>query len=551
MSPDAEEGLGDPIRVLFVDDEEHLVEFAARYLEKLREAFVVDTETSAADALDRLDREGTPDCIVSDYRMPGIDGLEFLEAVREDHPDVPFVLSTGKGSEEVASEAISAGVTDYLRKDTGTDQYAVLANRIENAVAQRRTEQALAERERRLAARRDELATLDRINAVIEGIIGDLVAAATREEIERTVCERLAASELYGFAWIAERDASGDLAVRTGAGIDDTDLEGSGVTADGGAITRPAERALETGRVEVLDAAPESVAEEPPAPDGHADRSVAAIPLTHENLVYGVLAVYAARQNAFSERERTGFAVLGRVAGFAINATQNVQLLLSDTAVALAIRVTDGPAFATSLTERLDCRYRLDGVVPGADGTVLQYVAVEGVTPERVLERAEESELVTEARPVTEREAGGVFELAVTDSPVSTLNEVGSTVREYTAEDGEAQVVAEIAADADVRTVIDAFERAYPDSELLSKRTVELPLRTEGTFRQALDERLTRKQRSALRAAYFAGYYDWPRESTAEQVASSMGVTSPTLHKHLRKAQRELVRSFLEDDPDS
>ncbi|WP_049900422.1 bacterio-opsin activator domain-containing protein [Halococcus agarilyticus] len=551
MSSDAEEGVTDPIRVLFVDDEERLVEFAARYLEDLREAFVVDTETSAADALDRLDREGPPDCIVSDYRMPRIDGLEFLEAVREEHSNVPFVLSTGKGSEAVASEAISAGVTDYLRKDTGTDQYAVLANRIENAVAQRRAEQALAERERRLAAQRDELATLDRINAVIEGIIGDLAAAATRAEIERTICERLAASTLYGFAWIAERGAGGDLAVRTGAGVGDTDLDELGVAADGGAATAPAERALETGRVEVLDATHEPLAEGCHAATDHEHRSVAAIPLTHESLVYGVLAVYADRRNAFSEREQSGFAVLGEIAGFAINATQNAQLLLSDTAVALEIRVTDGPAFATLLTERLDCRYRLDGVVPGAEGTVLQYVVVEGAAPERVLEVADESALVAEARLVTEREAGGVFELAITDSPVSALIEVGSTVREFTAENGEAQVVAEIAADTDVRTVIDAFERAYPDSVLLSKRTVELPLRTEGTFRQALDERLTQKQRSALRAAYFAGYYDWPRGSTAEQVASSMGITSPTLHNHLRKAQRELARTFLEDDPDA
>ena len=547
MSSNVGGDVTDPVRVLFVDDEERVVEFAARYLADLREGFGVVTETSAADALDRLDRERTPDCIVSDYRMPEMDGIAFLERVREDHSEIPFILMTGKGSETVASEAISVGVTDYLRKDTGTDQYTMLANRIENAVAQRRAEQALAERERRLAAQRDELATLDRINAVIQEIVRELAAAATREEIEQTVCERLAGSELYGFAWIAERGANGDLAMRTGAGIDD-DL---GVATDGGAATEPAERAFETGAVETLDATDEPIAEGSPAATDHEHRSVAAIPLDHESVVYGVLTVYAARRNAFSERERSGFAVLGEIAGFAINATQNAQLLLSDTAVALELSVTDGSAFAVELTDRLDCGYSLEGVVPGAEGTVLQYVAVDGAAPDRVLDVADESALVTGARLVTERETGGVFEFAVTDSPVSVLTEVGGTVRECTAENGTARVVAEIATDTDVHTVIDAFEASYPGSELLSKRTVELPLRTEGTFRRALDERLTQKQRAALRAAYFAGYYDWPRESTAEQVANSIGVTSPTLHKHLRKAQRELVRSFLEDDPGS
>ena len=60
-------------------------------------------------------------------------GIELLETVREEYDDFPFILFTGKGSEEIASEAISAGVTDYLQKG-GTDKYTILANRVVNAV---------------------------------------------------------------------------------------------------------------------------------------------------------------------------------------------------------------------------------------------------------------------------------------------------------------------------------------------------------------------------------------------------------------------------------
>jgi PAS domain S-box-containing protein len=81
--------------------------------------------------------------------MPGENGIEFLEAVREEYPDLPFILYTGKGSEEVASDAISSGVTDYLQKGSGTDQYTVLANRITNAVEAYRTQR---ERRRQLNA---------------------------------------------------------------------------------------------------------------------------------------------------------------------------------------------------------------------------------------------------------------------------------------------------------------------------------------------------------------------------------------------------------------
>jgi len=132
----------EPIQLLHVDDEADLVELAATFLEREREDFDVSTATNAAKGLDHLAVESV-DCIVSDYDMPGMDGLEFLEAVREDHPNLPFILFTGRGSEEIASEAISAGVTEYLNEGTGTDQYTVLANRIDNAVSQYRAERDL------------------------------------------------------------------------------------------------------------------------------------------------------------------------------------------------------------------------------------------------------------------------------------------------------------------------------------------------------------------------------------------------------------------------
>ena len=135
--------VSDTIRVLHVDDEPGFAELAAEFLERAEDTFVVETATDATEGMARLDA-GDVDCVVSDYEMPGMNGIEFLAAVREDHPDLPFVLFTGKGSEEVASDAISAGVTDYLRKGSGTDQYELLANRISNAVSQVRAEKRLA-----------------------------------------------------------------------------------------------------------------------------------------------------------------------------------------------------------------------------------------------------------------------------------------------------------------------------------------------------------------------------------------------------------------------
>jgi PAS domain S-box-containing protein len=120
------------VRVLHVDDDERFLSLSGEMLGEVAPEVEVVTATDAEAGLALLD-ERSIDCVVSDYSMDGTDGIEFLSTVRERDPDLPFILFTGHGSEEVASDAISAGVTDYLQKGTG-DEYRLLANRIESAV---------------------------------------------------------------------------------------------------------------------------------------------------------------------------------------------------------------------------------------------------------------------------------------------------------------------------------------------------------------------------------------------------------------------------------
>ena len=127
MTPD------DTIHVLLVDDDTELLETVGTMLRQ-RDGVIVTTESSVAEALDTFD-ESFVDCIVSDYDMPGMDGLDFLTAVRWHSTDVPFIVTTAHGNERVASEAVRSGATDYIVKEG--DWIETLADHVQSAVVAR------------------------------------------------------------------------------------------------------------------------------------------------------------------------------------------------------------------------------------------------------------------------------------------------------------------------------------------------------------------------------------------------------------------------------
>jgi PAS domain S-box-containing protein len=128
----------DSCRLLHVDDDPSILSLTEAFLDRELDCAVTTvTETSVEAALDRLAADEI-DCIVSDYDMPEMDGLAFFEALRDREVDAPFVLYTGKGSEEIASQALNAGVTGYFQKG-GPEQLRRLANRVRQAIEESRT----------------------------------------------------------------------------------------------------------------------------------------------------------------------------------------------------------------------------------------------------------------------------------------------------------------------------------------------------------------------------------------------------------------------------
>jgi PAS domain S-box-containing protein len=139
---------GNRIPLLYVDDEPDLLSLGKLFLER-GDNFLVDTAQSAREALGQLQNH-TYECVISDYQMPEIDGIRLLKIIHSRYPDLPVILFTGKGREEVVIAAINAGAAYYIQKGgDASSQFYELGHKIRSAVEKRHIEKALKASEER------------------------------------------------------------------------------------------------------------------------------------------------------------------------------------------------------------------------------------------------------------------------------------------------------------------------------------------------------------------------------------------------------------------
>jgi CheY-like chemotaxis protein len=171
------------IRVLLVDDNPALFNITKLLLEKDGK-IVVDICDSAREARENLERKKY-DVIVSDYDMPGEDGISFLRSLRESGHPIPFILFTGKGNERVAMEACNAGADYYMTKSGPPQEvFRTLREKVMKT----------AEKSRPGSSRRD----LDPMGVLILGSMSDLVLVLDRQF--RIVIANPAAERTFGRA---------------------------------------------------------------------------------------------------------------------------------------------------------------------------------------------------------------------------------------------------------------------------------------------------------------------------------------------------------------
>ncbi|MFC4551408.1 MULTISPECIES: bacterio-opsin activator domain-containing protein [Halorussus] len=360
-----------------------------------------------------------------------------------------------------------------------------------------------------------------------------LAGASTTEEAEEAACERLA--DVYRGVWVC--DERGE--VRASTAPPGTDEAVAAAVADAASAADWPPSSDDGGQSAV------TVVDEIRVAGPLAGCPFAVAPLRSSDAARGLLCVAA---DAFAAGDRALLADAGRRVGRTLTAIERKRLLLSDTGVELSLRTADEGAFLAAASADLGCAFELEGVVPVEDHSLLYFVTARGSAVSDVLERVSAAGPVDDARLVRDYGDDALFEFAVSGESIATVVvERGGTVRGLSAEDGVADVTGVFSRRVDVRRVVEAVEDRFPETRLRSKREIETPVPSAASVRRTARDSLTERQRTVLRAAYLAGYFEWPRGSTAEELAASMDVSSPTLHNHLRKAEQKVLDAVFDD----
>ncbi|WP_425600930.1 bacterio-opsin activator domain-containing protein [Haloterrigena alkaliphila] len=425
--------------------------------------------------------------------------------------------------------------------------FETLVATTETAFDRLESEATLRERDAELEARNRRLRRQIQITDIIRGIDRSLIGADGRAEIERTVPDQLVEADTVDFAWIGDLDAGGtQLEPRAWAGSDPEyldalpfDLEAD--SSEPAVLTARSETPTlaanvveglqqESWRTTALDAG---------------FQSALAVPLSFEEYSYGVLAVYSDEPDAFSDLEETVFAELGEGIANAINAAETQEALHAETLVELTLGL-EGDDLLSRIASATGGTVTYEGLGTHSGSEPVLFFETSGVSADDVRDALEDLVSVTDARLIADSDDGCLFEATVTGETIaSRLVRHGGSPRAITADGDRTEITVDVPTTTDVREFVEMLGDRYEGVELQSRRHVQRAMHTRQELVTSLFDDLTDRQLEVLRTAYLAGFFEWPRESTGEEIAEMLDVTQPTVNRHLRIGQQRLLSQLF------
>lgn len=401
---------------------------------------------------------------------------------------------------------------------------------------------------RQLDTQRAQLEAIAQVYRVVEDIQQAVVHQFDREEIEQTVCERLVDLDSYEFAWIGNVELPDrTLSPRAQAGDADDYLDELAVDlSDADRGQQLGGQAIETRETQIVAdiATDERFSQWREAALQRGFRSLAVVPIVHQQRVYGILGVYGSEPGMFGEEVREVLDTLGELLGHAFTTLTQRQALHADTATEISLQL-DGGFDLIGGNPFGGHRFEFDRTIPLGDGQYLSYAST--TMSDDALAELEDLETVTSLSVITESETERRLAVQWNQAPITPiLMGFGGRLNRGVIEDGTILVTVELPPSVDVAEVVEQIETTYPELDVALQQRVT---REQSGFHEGgVTASLSERQRTALEAAYFGGYFEWPRESTGEELAESLDIAGATFSQHLRAAERRIFGHLLDDE---
>jgi len=430
----------------------------------------------------------------------------------------------------------------------------MLCSNVRSALDRADREETLRDQRNDLQEKNRELERVNRINSVIREITKALTQASSHEGVMQAVCDRLTRTGPYRFAWFGTRDRANDeVRPHAWAGVEEGYLDEVVVTAEKGDARGegPSGRAVRTREVQVqndlLGDPPFDPWREQALKRGY--RSSASVPVVYGGTLRGVLNLYAGEIGIFSETERTVLSELGETIGYALNALERKQALVSERSIDLDFRIRGTESALLAFVAETGAEFEFEDAIQRSDGRLHVFFTIRDLSPDETIDFIEDVSWIESVRLVTEGDGEYLYDCTLSDDAfLTSLVDRGAMPQSITASQSESRFVIRLPQSADVRAFVDIFEEYYEEAHLVARRERDEPVMTRQEFESELTERLTDRQREVLRTAYRSGFFEWPRGSTAQEIADTLDVSQPTVSRHLRAAERALFGLLFDDE---
>jgi len=432
-----------------------------------------------------------------------------------------------------------------------TNAASILGATVEAALNRLRGERQLQSRREELAAQTERAERLDAVAELTQRVEAAITTHSSRSAIQEAVCSEVVDVDPYVGAWIGAAEVGMDsLTPRAVARIDTDEITRALRTAtDDHSDPHPALRAWQTEEPHVVNTIVKSGRR-----DGWREvllkrgvGSVCAVPLSYNGTAYGVLTIVAAEPETFADRDIEVVSQLGTSIGYAITALERQRALESDDTVELRFEGTGADIAFAQLAAEAGCVVQHERTVYRQDDAVSVYYRLQQ-TDSTEIEPLAEQVFPGRVSLISETDTEAVIERTGSSWFGSLLSEYGGVLRDGTATAETVTLSVEVPQEGDSRTIVEQLTAAFPAVELTAKRQHVEAEPTPRAVRSQLKHQLTERQYEALETGYAMGYFEWPRRSSGEEIADQLGITQPTVNKHMRLGEQQLFDLLFETD---